>query len=283
MRVLVTGASGMLARAVVPALESAGHEVRPLTRMDADVTRLESVVAPVRSFAPDWVFHLAGFTRVDDCESDPDLAYRVNASGARNAALAARAVGASLLSISTDYVFDGASRTPYREQDPAHPLSVYGASKWAGEQGVREECPRHLIVRTGWLYGIGGTNFVDTILRRARAGEALTVVDDQRGSPTWTHDLATALVRLVASGRLGTFHVSGAGDCTWFDLAAHVLSRAGLAVPLTRTDSAAIARPAKRPAYSVLDNGAYREATGAALPDWKQAVDRYLAMRPAAV
>ncbi len=283
MKVLVTGAAGMLARAVLPALAAAGHEVRPLARADADITRVESLLAPIRTFAPDWVFHLAGFPRVDDCESDPDLAFRVNASGARNAALAARAVGASLLSISTDYVFDGASRTPYREQDPANPLSVYGASKWAGEQGVREECPRHLIVRTGWLYGSGGTNFVDTIVRKARAGDSLAVVDDQRGSPTLTHDLASALVRLADSGRLGTFHVTGSGDCTWFDLAARVLERAGLAASLARTDSAAIARPAKRPAYSVLDNGAYRDATGDALPDWKDAVDRYLAMRPATV
>lgn len=283
MRVLITGAGGMLAQALLPTLESAGHEVHPLTRADADVTQPDSLVPAVCSVAPDWVFHLAGFTRVDECESDPDLAYRVNASGARNAALAAKETGAALLSISTDYVFDGAARKPYREQDATHPLSVYGASKWAGEQAVREIQPRHLIVRTGWLFGHGGVNFIDTILRKAREGESLAVVDDQRGSPTWTRDLAAGLLRLVVAGETGTFHVTGSGDCTWHELAAHALGRAGLEVPLARTDSASLARPALRPPYSVLDNGAYRKVTGEALPHWKDAVDRYLAARTASV
>ncbi len=196
MRVAVTGAAGMLARALVPALERAGNEVLAPRESDADVTRYESLRAALEPFRPDWVAHLAAFTRVDDCESDPDLAFRVNGLGARNAALAAAAAGAAVLALSTDYVFDGRATRPYREYDSPGPLSTYGRSKWAGEEAVRDVAPRHVIVRSAWLFGAGGANFVDAILRKARHGEPLTVVDDQRGAPTWTEDLAGARVHL---------------------------------------------------------------------------------------
>ena len=197
MRIAVTGAAGMLGRALLPRLESAGHEVRPLRRDQADVTSFPALRAAIEPFSPQWVIHLAAFTRVDDCERESALAFQVNGLGARNAALAAEVCGAAVLLISTDYVFDGRGTRPYREYDPAGPLSVYGKSKWAGEQALREVAPRHVIVRTAWLYGAGGANFVDSILRKARHGEPLEVVDDQRGSPTWTGDLSRALVRLV--------------------------------------------------------------------------------------
>ncbi len=276
MRVLVTGAKGMLARSVRHALEAAGHDVLGLGREDADVTNLDALVHPVRTFRPDWLFNLAAFTKVDECEARPDHAHLVNALGARNAALAAMECDASLLTISTDYVFPGDARQPYREYDPAGPVSVYGASKWAGEQAVREVTPRHIIVRTAWLYGRGGPNFVDTILAKARAGEALAVVDDQRGSPTWTHDLALGLRTLVAKERYGTYHCTNAGDCTWYDFAAEILARAGLDTPLERTDSARFRRPAKRPSYSVLDNQFFNETTGQRMPTWQDALHRYL-------
>jgi dTDP-4-dehydrorhamnose reductase len=276
VKVAVTGAGGMLARALLPALAAAGHQTLALAKRDADVTRLDQLRRPLAGFRPDWVVHLAAFTRVDDCESRPDEAYLVNATGTRNAALAALECGASLLALSSDYVFDGTARRPYREYDAIGPRSVYGASKWAGEQAVREIQPRHLIVRSAWLYGAGGTNFVDTMLRKARAGESLRVVDDQRGSPTFTEDLAAGLVRLLASGQLGTFHCTNRGDCTWYELAAHALKRAGLSSPIARTDSATLARPAPRPAYSVLDTRWFEAATGMLLPPWTDAVDRYL-------
>jgi dTDP-4-dehydrorhamnose reductase len=198
--------------------------------------------------------------------------------GARHAALAAVEGGASLLALSTDYVFDGTATSPYRESDAANPQSVYGASKWAGEQAVREVHPRHLIVRTSWLFGPGGVNFVDTILARAREGARLRVVDDQRGSPTFTRDLAQGLLRLVAAGTTGTYHCTNSGDCTWYDLAAHVLARAGLGVPLERTDTASSARPAKRPAYSVLGNASFERVTGWRMPAWPDALERHLAI-----
>ena len=282
MRIAVTGAGGLLAHALRPALEAAGHAVLALGKGDVDVTRLDALGRALEGFRPDWVAHLAAFTRVDECEGRADHAFLVNALGARNAALAALACGAGLLSISTDYVFDGTAKAPYREYDAPGPRSVYGASKWAGEQAVREIQPRHLIVRSAWLYGPGGANFVDTILARARAGDPLRVVDDQRGSPTYTHDLAAGLVRLLGSGQLGTFHCTNAGACSWYDLAAHALGRAGLAVTIDRTDTASFPRPARRPLFSVLDNQWFERATGAPLPSWQDALDRYLAVPAAA-
>jgi dTDP-4-dehydrorhamnose reductase len=176
-------------------------------------------------------------------------------------------------------VFDGRATRPYREHDAVAPQSVYAASKWAGEQAVRELLPRHLVVRTSWLFGSGGHNFVDTVVKRARAGEGLRVVDDQRGSPTWTHDLAGALVRLAESAQYGTYHLSNSGDCTWWELADYAVRREGLSVPIERTTTAALARPAARPAYSVLSNLMAERVTGHRMPHWREAVDRYLESR----
>ena len=277
MKIAVTGAGGLLATALVPALEQAGHTVKALRRADADVTRLETLRRALEGFRPEWIVHLAAFTRVDECETRPEHAFLVNAQGARNAAVASLECGAGLLGLSTDYVFDGRSRRPYREYDPTGPLSVYAESKWAGEQAAREIQPRHLIVRSAWLFGAGGANFVDTILSKARAGEALRVVDDQRGSPTFAGDLARGLVRLLGSGQLGTFHCVNSGEATWYDLAQRALERAGLRTRIERADSASVPRPARRPAYSALDLGGFEAATGAAMPPWQEGVDRYLA------
>jgi len=279
VKVLVTGAGGMLAAAVIPVLEADNHEVVPLRREDADVTQRGALDHALTMLAPDWVFHLAAFTRVDDCESDPDRAYAVNAIGSRNVTLAAVGCGAAVLTLSTDYVFDGRGQRPYREYDASAPLSVYGASKWAGEQAIRELTPRHIVVRTAWLYGRGGHNFVDTVLHRARAGEPLRVVDDQRGSPTWAQDLAPALARLASDGQFGTFHVTNSGDCTWWDLASYVVRRAGLTTTVEKTSTRELGRPAARPAYSVLNNQLYERATGQRMAHWQDAADRYLSTR----
>jgi dTDP-4-dehydrorhamnose reductase len=277
VKTLVTGAGGMLGSALVPTLERAGHTVRALRHADADVTDLEALRREAGAFRPDWLVHLAAFTRVDDCESQPEQAWRVNAFGARNAAQAGREVGARVMTISTDYVFAGDATTPYREHDLTAPRSVYGASKRGGEEAVRALHWRHVVVRTAWLFGAGGPNFIDTILARARAGQPLRVVDDQRGSPTWTVDLAEALVRLIAADGAGTFHVTSSGSCTWYELARELLAHEGLDVPLEPIDSATLARPAPRPSYSVLSNQRYEEVTGHVMPDWKDAVHRYLA------
>lgn len=285
MRALVTGAGGMLGRALVAALAAAGHDVAALTHAEADVTRPEALRGPIAGRRPEWIFNLAAFTRVDDCETQPELAHAVNAHGARNVAQAAAEAGAAVLHVSTDYVFPGDGSRPYLEDDPVGPRSVYGASKLEGERGVREAHPRHVIVRSAWLYGAGGTNFVDSILARARRGEPLRVVDDQRGSPTAATSLAPALVKLAAAGQYGTYHCTNAGDCTWHELAVHVVARARLDVPVARIDTATLGRPAARPAYSVLDRRKFERVTGHRMAHWRDAVDDYLdagAARPRA-
>jgi dTDP-4-dehydrorhamnose reductase len=276
VRVVLTGAGGLVARALVPALERGGHDVLPLTRADADVTDLAGLRHPLASFKPEWVVNLAAYTKVDEAETRADHAYLVNALGARNVALAALEIGAGIVHLSTDYVFEGNDPTPRREYDPVAPRSVYGISKLAGERAVREVHTRHLIVRTAWAYGHGGHHFVSAILKKARAGEPVAVVDDQHGSPTFTHDLAEQLVRLVAAGQFGTYHVTNTGACTWWDLAAFVLSKSNLPAP-TRTTTAALGRPAPRPVHSVLSNLLAERVTGSVMPSWQDAVTRYLA------
>jgi dTDP-4-dehydrorhamnose reductase len=272
----MTGAGGLLAHSVRPALEAAGHSVRGLSHAEADVTRPAPLEAAAREFRPDWIFHFAALTRVDECETRRDLAFDVNEAGSRNVARVAAECGASLLAISSDYVFDGRSRRPYLETDPTAPLGVYGASKWAGEQAIREQGVRHVIVRTAWLFGPGGGNFVDSILKKARGGEALTVVSDQTGSPTYAEDLAKALIRLAEIAEYGTYHVVNRGEATWFDLAREAVREAGLRVEVVATSTAKLARPAPRPAYSVLDTGRFQQVSGMTLPDWRDALARHV-------
>jgi dTDP-4-dehydrorhamnose reductase len=279
VKVLVTGAGGLLAHAMLPALAAAGHEARGIDRAEADVTRLDALIAAARAFRPAWIFHFAAWAKVDDCEADPDRAFLVNGLGARNAALAAAESGSAVLAVSSDYVFDGRAGAPYREYDAVAPLQVYGASKWAGEQAVRETGVRHLIVRTAWLFGPGGGNFVDAILKKARAGESLSVVDDQRGSPTYTPDLAKVLLRLAERAENGTYHCVNAGQASWHDLAMAALRASRLEAQVRRIDSATLGRPARRPTYSVLDTSWCQHATGAAMPSWSDALERHVGAR----
>ena len=281
MRVLVTGAGGMLARALVPALERGGHAVTAFTKAELDVTREGDVRREVGDAKPDWVCHLAAYTDVDGCESRPEHAMLVNGEGARYAARAAAESGAAILSISTDYVFAGDDPTPRRETDPVGPVSAYGRSKLEGEEAVREANPRHLIVRTAWLYGRGGKNFVDTIRSRALAGEPLAVVADQRGSPTWTEDLAGALAALMGQNASGLCHATNDGACTWHELAREICAQVGANVEVTKLSSAQLARPARRPAFSVLDTSRLEQLLGRRLPHWRDALARYVA-QPAA-
>ena len=295
MKVLVTGAAGMLGHSVVPRLEAAGFEVvavrhpqdtapmpaphapgLPRETLPIDITDFAALAAAAEQSRPGWVVHLAAWTDVDGCEADPDRAFLVNGLGARNAALAAAAVGAAVLAISTDYVFEGATGTPRREYDPVAPLGVYGGSKLAGEQGVREVNPRHVLVRTSWLYGRGGRNFVDTILAHARAGGPLRVVNDQRGAPTNAGDLADGLLALIGSGQFGTYHATGSGECTWHEFAVAACEMAGVPAKVAAISSAELNRPASRPAYSVLHNGLFEHVTGRRMPHWRDALQRYL-------
>lgn len=274
-KIMVTGAAGMLGRTLSGILADR-FEVIPLSSGDLDVRSLYSVREMVQRARPQWVVHCAAYTAVDKAETETLEAFRTNAMGTRNMAVAARECGSCLLYFSTDYVFDGTSQRPYREWDPVHPLNEYGRSKLAGEQLIRALCSNHLIVRTSWLYGAGGANFVDKILSKAGAGEELQIVDDQRGSPTFTTDLSYLTLNLIERDLRGTYHVTNSEDATWFEFAREVVAQAGLEVEIVPVKSGQIGAAAQRPAFSVLDNFALKLEGIPLLRSWKRALSDHL-------
>lgn len=275
MKVLVTGAGGQLGHDLLDAF--ADHDVVGLTRAELDVADEAAVVAAVRDHAPDLVVHAAAHTKVDLAESEPDVAWRANALGTWWVARACALADAAMVYVSTDYVFDGTADRPYTEFDPVAPRSVYGRSKEAGERLVRQTLPRHYIVRTSWVLGAHGGNFVRTMLRLGRERGAVSVVSDQTGSPTFTFDLAPAIRRLAVSGRYGTYHLTNQGTCTWYELAGATFEEAALDVELTPIDTATFGAPAPRPAYSVLDNHMARLLGMEPLPPWRDSLGRLIA------
>lgn len=271
MRILVTGANGMLGRDLQAAL--AGREVTALGRTELDITDADAVSAAVAGH--DVVVNTAAYTAVDDAESHEDAAYAVNATGPANLARAAARHGARLVTISTDYVFDGLATEPYAEDAPRHPVSAYGRTKAAGEELALAAYPDGTyVVRTAWLYGQHGPNFAKTMLRLAETKDAWDVVDDQIGQPTWTGDLAAKLVELIdADAPAGVYHGTSSGRTSWFGFARAVLEEAGLDPERIRpTDSAAFVRPAPRPAFSVLGHDRWAAAGLEPIRDWREAL-----------
>ncbi|HTY08314.1 MAG TPA: dTDP-4-dehydrorhamnose reductase [Candidatus Edwardsbacteria bacterium] len=274
MKVLVTGARGMLGTDLCAALRQS-HQVVAFDLAEADLTKPGSVDL-LAAQRPDAVAHCAAFANVDGCERDPELAYAVNALGTRHAALACQRLGIPLLYISTDFVFDGAKRQPYYEWDQPNPLGHYGRSKLAGEAVVRELLDRSFIVRTSWLFGKHGTNFVSTIIKKAGESGQVKVVDDQTGSPTYAADLAAAIAQLISSPYYGTYHITNGGCCTWHGFAAEAIRLAGAraaAVPIT---SDQFPTPTRRPAYSVLKNFCWERTFGRPLRPWQEALKDHL-------
>ena len=274
MKIAITGATGMLGQALCKAF--AKHAVYPLSSRQPDVTSLDTVRKLVSDLKPDWILHTAAFTRVDEAESNPLEAYRVNALGARNMAVAAFENGSGLVYYSTDYVFDGTQNRPYREWDPVNPLNEYGRSKLAGEFFVRSLCPLHLIVRTSWLFGSGGSHFVQKILQLAQRKERLDVVIDQRGSPTFSTDLAYMTLCLVEAGKRGTYHVTNSGNCSWHELAAEIVSLSGLSLEVSPIETSSDSTPTRRPAYSVLENFCLELEGIPLLRSWQSALAAFL-------
>ena len=277
----------MLGRDLVTHLEPR-HEVVPTAREDADVTDAHLIGEAIDRAKPEIVIHCAAFTAVDDCETQPERAFHVNARGTRNVALVCRRRGCGMVYVSTDYVFDGEKSSPYLETDKPNPINVYGQSKLEGEESVREllegptEASRAWIVRVSWLFGPLGKNFVRAILERAKRGEALRVVDDQVGAPTYTMDAAEKIEQIVGQAEPGTYHVTNQGHCSWFEFAAETVRQARAAgrlrldPPMFSIGSAELKRAARRPRNSRLANSRLEAAGLGLLPPWQDALGRYL-------
>jgi dTDP-4-dehydrorhamnose reductase len=277
MRLLITGAAGMLGQDVVAAARDAGHDVVALAHGDLDITDVEAVRHAVLDASPAAVINCAAWTDVDGAEAAEDDATKVNGEAAGIVAGAAANAGALAVHVSTDYVFAGDAEAAYVESDAVDPRTAYGRSKLAGETAVRENAARHAIVRTAWVFGPGGRNFVDTMRRLAAERDEVTVVDDQVGCPTYTGHLARALVDVAERGLTGTLHVVGGGECTWYDLAAATFAETGTEVKLLRGTSADLNRPAARPPFSVLHSE--RDDTPT-LPHWRDGLTAHLQAVP---
>jgi len=281
MRVLVTGASGLLGTPLCALIaQRSDMTCIGLARSDLDITSFDAVQANIKKHAPHWVINCAAYTKVDDCETNEEWATTVNGSGAGNVAAAAAEVGANTVHISTDYVFDGTACEPIAADATTGPpakLSAYGRSKLAGEQAVMQHHQNPTIVRTAWVYGLDGPCFPAAILNLARAGKLKKVVNDQHGAPTFAPDLAAAILHLIDAQTTGIFHVTNSGSCTWYDFAQYLLEHTpdiDTAIEPCSTDE--FPRPARRPAYSVLDLSRYESVTGKKMRDWRAAAADYM-------
>lgn len=278
MRIMVLGAGGMLGKDLVPIL-SGRHDVFGKDIQDFDITDEKQVDREITGFQPAVVINAAAYTDVDGCESHQDLAFAVNAEGARNVARACSRSGAAMIHLSTDYIFDGRSRVPYSEETKPNPINVYGKSKLKGEQYVQEILENFLILRTAWLYGRHGKNFVDTILNLSSRPGPLRVVNDQKGAPTYSKDLSRAIARIIDKQPRGILHVTNSGSCTWYEFAQNILE---IGAPgyspenIIPISSGELNRPAPRPANSVLDCNRFEKLTGERMRSWEIALKDYL-------
>jgi dTDP-4-dehydrorhamnose reductase len=278
MRVLIFGATGMLGKALMQRWR--GNEVVGLGSSQADIRHADKVTDVVQSAKPDWIVLAAAYTDVDGCELNPTLATSINTQGAINVARAASDCRSRLLFVSTDYVFDGQGTSPYETSDERKPINEYGKSKAHAEEKILGMIPDACIVRTSWLFGPGGKCFPDTILKLAATRPEIEVVNDQRGSPTYTIDLADGIIQLCRSNANGIVHCTNSGDCTWFDFAKEILRQAGSATQVRPTTSDKFVRPAERPKYSVL-SPASLNAYGLSMRGWKETIPHYLNQRSA--
>ncbi len=279
MKLVVTGAAGMLGHDLVQTLTE--DEVLPVDItgdcLPVDITDLAVVRNCISKNKPDVVLHLAAYTNVDGCQTDPETAWRVNASGTWNLAAACAESGSALLYISTDFVFDGTKNEPYDEFDAPNPISIYGRTKYAGEEFVRSLVAKHYIVRTAWLYGAHGKSFPGTMIRIASEGKPIRVVGDQIGSPTFTIDLAEAISRIIRKPLYGVYHITNTGECSWYDLAEAALELYDLhGADLTRITSEEWPTPTKRPAYSVLEHRALMLAELPPMRPWREALADFI-------
>lgn len=278
MKLLVTGAAGMLGRDVMLAAGNAGHQVVGYGHAELDIGDAAAVSAKVEGERPDVVINCAAWTDVDGAEEAEQEATAINGAGAGNVAAAAAAVGASVVYVGSDYVFDGSKGAPYVETDQTAPLSAYGRSKLAGEEATRAANKRHFVVRSAWLFGAGGPNFVETMLRLAADHGEVLVVRDQVGSPTYTWHLAYGIVRLIEGVEFGIHHMAAAGSCSWYEFAREIFEQANVECKVMSATTEMLGRPAPRPAFSAL---ASQREHAIELPSWQDGLAAYLSQRRA--
>jgi dTDP-4-dehydrorhamnose reductase len=282
LKILVTGANGQLGSELCKTAPSTFEEIGEFCEVlgvdlpDCDITQLQIFRDIAESFEPDVIINCAAYTNVDKCETDRDTAFAVNALGARNAAIIAEELGAKLIHISTDYVFNGIGTSPKAEFEVCEPQSVYGLTKLAGENFVKDFSKKYFIVRTAWLYGYIGGNFVKTILNAGEKNGTLKVVNDQIGNPTNVVDLAKHLLKLAQTEEYGTYHCTNNGECSWFDFASEFIRLSGIDCVVTPCTTDEFPRPAKRPAYSSLDNAMLRLTVGDEMRSWQEAIQDYM-------
>ncbi|KGM45904.1 dTDP-4-dehydrorhamnose reductase [Neobacillus niacini] len=276
MRVVVTGAAGQLGKDVLLELNRKNHQAYGLDRQQLDITIEEDVMAYISEVKPDVILHCAAYTNVDAAEENEDAAYAVNAAGTEYLAKAAKLNGAKMLYVSTDYVFDGSANEPYEVDEPTKPLGAYGRTKLAGEQLLQKHLNEFFIVRTAWVFGIHGNNFVKTMLRLGKERGEVGVVHDQVGSPTYTVDLAQFMVELMETDKYGVYHATNSGICSWYEFAVEIFNQADLNVKVNPLTSDQFPRPAARPKYSVLSKRRIDQEGLNPLRDWKEALAAYL-------
>ena len=277
MKTLIFGATGLLGKALMRTWP-ASEPVVGLGSRDADIRSVEQVEYAVKANAPEWIVLAAAYTDVDGCETNQQLAWDVNCAGAVNVVKAASQFGARVVFLSTDYVFDGTKRTPYETWDPRAARAVYGKTKAAAEEQILDWMPECCVLRTSWVFGLGGKCFPDTILKLAATRSELEVVDDQRGCPTYTVDLARAIRQLTERGAKGIVHATNCGECTWYEFAREIVREARLTANVKPTTTEKFVRPAERPRYSVLSSASLEEL-GVEMPTWQGALKRYLLER----
>ncbi|SHH26884.1 dTDP-4-dehydrorhamnose reductase [Clostridium grantii] len=288
MKIVITGAKGQLGTQLINIIKAGKSEIGSIDERykdseivgidieDLDISNLDDVVDFINKEKPDIIINPAAYTNVDACESNEDLAYKVNSLGARNLAIAAENLGIKLVHVSTDYVFEGNGVKPYKEYDMPGPVGVYGKTKYLGESFIREFCSKHFIVRTAWLYGYYGNNFVKTIMKAAKERQELQVVDDQRGNPTNAEDLAHHILKIALTQEYGVYHCTGEGECSWYDFASKIVELSNIECIVSPCDSEQYKRAAKRPAYSSLDNMMLRCTVGNEMREWEEALKEFI-------
>lgn len=288
MKLLITGGKGQLGCQLKFIIEKNGSDIGKIAPKlknaeykfigydELDITNYTEVISYIRFFKPDVIINCAAYTNVDGCENDKDAAFKVNAIGPRNLAIASEKYDIKLLYVSTDYIFNGEGNVPFKEYDIPEPVSVYGKTKLLGEQYVREHCSNYFIVRSSWLYGEYGKNFVYTIMKAAKENGHLEVVNDQRGNPTYAEDLAHHILKIILTNEYGIYHCTGNGECSWYDFACKIVEYSGIDCEITPINTDKINRAAKRPAYSSLDNMMLRVTSGDEMRPWQEALKSFI-------